>query len=110
MGNKSKIQQLIDENDLDLSCDIIDPRQSVEKTEEYSKIIYEKRKRKGVTPSNAKSLARERNYFGCLMVECGEADAFISGLTNNYSSAIRPALQIIGMEKDRKKWPGCTSS
>lgn len=41
---------------------------------------------------------RERNYFGAMMVENGEADAFISGLTRQYPEAIRPALQIIGAE------------
>lgn len=106
LGNKKKIRELIDEHELDLVCEIIDPEENPEKIEAFSKILYDKRKRKGVTPLRAVRLARERNYFGCLMVECGEADAFISGLTNNYSTAIRPALEIIGMEEGVKKVAG----
>ncbi len=49
---------------------------------------------------------RERNYFGCMMVETGEADAMISGLTKNYPDTIRPAIQIIGMEAGVKKIAG----
>jgi malate dehydrogenase (oxaloacetate-decarboxylating)(NADP+) len=49
---------------------------------------------------------RERNYFGCMMVETGEADALISGLTRKYPDTIRPALQVIGMEAGVKKVAG----
>ena len=49
---------------------------------------------------------RERNNFGCMMVETGDADAMISGLTKNYAETIRPALQIIGMEEGVKKIAG----
>ena len=41
----------------------------------------------------------ERNYYGAMMVETGEADALISGLTRKYSDTIRPALQIIGTRR-----------
>ena len=49
---------------------------------------------------------RDRNHFGCMMVETGEADAMISGLTRNYPEAIRPAIQIIGTEEGVKKIAG----
>jgi malate dehydrogenase (oxaloacetate-decarboxylating)(NADP+) len=49
---------------------------------------------------------RERNYFGCMMVETGEADALISGLTRKYPDTIRPALQVIGMEEGAKRVAG----
>src|SRR4030095_6787518 len=48
----------------------------------------------------------DRNYFGCMMVETGEADAMISGLTKNYPDTIRPAIQAIGMEEGVKKIAG----
>jgi malate dehydrogenase (oxaloacetate-decarboxylating)(NADP+) len=48
----------------------------------------------------------DRNYFGCMMVETGDADAMISGLTKNYADTIRPALQIIGTEEGVKKIAG----
>ncbi|MCR6721133.1 MAG: phosphate acyltransferase [Chitinophagaceae bacterium] len=55
---------------------------------------------------NLKKIMRDRNYFGCMMVECGDADAMISGLTKNYPDTIRPALQTIGTEEGVKKIAG----
>jgi malate dehydrogenase (oxaloacetate-decarboxylating)(NADP+) len=49
---------------------------------------------------------KDRNHFGCMMVETGDADAMLSGLTKNYAEAIRPALQIIGTEEGVKKIAG----
>ena len=49
---------------------------------------------------------RDRNHFGCMMVECGDADAMISGLTKNYPDTIRPALHIIGIEEGVNKIAG----
>lgn len=106
LGNKKRIESLIKEHDLDLNCQILDPEEDTERSGEYAELLYEKRKRKGLTDSTAKRMARGRNYFGCLMLESGDADAFISGLTNNYSEAIRPALQIIGMGAEANKVAG----
>jgi malate dehydrogenase (oxaloacetate-decarboxylating)(NADP+) len=49
---------------------------------------------------------KERNHFGCMMVETGEADCMISGLSRNYPDTIRPAIQIIGTEEGVKKIAG----
>ena len=65
----------------------------------FGELLFEKRKRKGMTLTEAQKLMRERNYFGLMMVENGMADAFISGISRNYPSTLRPALQIIGTEK-----------
>ncbi len=101
LGNRERIQQICIENQLDLEgIPIIDshlPEQD-EKRSQYGAILFEKRKRKGLNYYEAKKKMRERNYFGAMMVENGEADAFISGLTRQYPEAIRPALQIIGAE------------
>ena len=67
--------------------------------EKYAQSLYEKRQRKGITLYEASKLMRDRNYFGASMVEFGEADAMISGLTKNYVSTIKPALQVIGTEE-----------
>ena len=106
LGNKGKIEKLLADNKLNLACEIIDPEEDTVRLEAFAEILYEKRKRRGMTQSSARRVVRERNHFGCLLVETGEADAFISGLTNNYSTAIRPALQIIGMEKGVHKVAG----
>ena len=65
----------------------------------YADLFFKKRQRRGLNYYESKKLMRERNNFGCMMVETGDADAMISGLTKNYAETIRPALQIIGMEE-----------
>ncbi len=107
LGNKTKIKRLIEEHKLDLeSCEIIDPIKEKEKRKAYGRLLYEKRKRKGMTATEASKLMRTRNYFGTAMVEYGDADAFISGLTSDYPKTILPALQIIGVRKDVKRVAG----
>ncbi len=101
LGNVERIGKLIEDNELDglKDCQIIDPYAEEEKVEQYAQAFFAKRQRKGVTLKMArKSMTRSRNHFGCMMVEKGEADAFISGLSNDYPKTILPALQIIGVE------------
>lgn len=101
LGNKKTIQQIIQENALELEgVEIIDPALETERIKKYSDSLYKKRQRRGVTHAEAtKLIARDRNYFGSSMVEFGEADAMISGLTKNYATTIKPALQVIGTEE-----------
>lgn len=109
LGNESKIQGLIKAHNLDLSnVPIIDPRsdEMTQKRIDFGELFFEKRKRKGYNIYEAKKIMKERNYFGCMMVETGEADALISGLTRNYPDTIRPAIEIIGMESGVKKVAG----
>jgi malate dehydrogenase (oxaloacetate-decarboxylating)(NADP+) len=107
LGDKQTIEYLAYENHVDISgCQIIDTRTNQRKIEHFTKLLYEKRKRKGVTLAEAEKLVRNRAYFGAIMVETGEADALISGLTRNYPDTIRPALQIIGVENGIKKVAG----
>ena len=97
LGDKDKIQKIITENALELEgIQIIDPSEQPAKLNQYSEFLYKKRQRKGVSLSQAKKLMRDRNYYGACMVEFGEADALISGLTKDYAATLRPALQIIG--------------
>jgi malate dehydrogenase (oxaloacetate-decarboxylating)(NADP+) len=98
LGNKKEIRDLIKEHDLDLDdCPIIYPREEPEMVERYAEIFYKKRQRKGATFQDCVRLMRERNYFGAMMVETGEADALVSGLTKDYPKTISPALQVIGV-------------
>lgn len=100
LGHKDIINQLIIENALDLEgVEIIEPAAEPAKMKKYAEALYQKRQRKGVTLFEANKLMRDRNYFGAAMVEFGEADAMISGLTKNYVSTIKPALQVIGTEE-----------
>jgi malate dehydrogenase (oxaloacetate-decarboxylating)(NADP+) len=103
LGKKKKIANLIEQYQLDLdNVEIIDPRSEKEENRrnEFAELLYEKRQRRGMTLVEAQHEMRERNYFGATMVETGQADALISGLTRNYPDTIRPALQMIGVDKD----------
>ena len=102
LGREERIRQLIDDNFLDLDdVQILDPKsdEQKERRNQFGQILFEKRKRKGMTLTEAQKLMRERNYFGSMMVDQGIADAFISGISRNYPSTLRPALQIIGTEE-----------
>ncbi len=107
LGNKDKIAKLLLDNNLDLGdTPIIDPRQEEEKRMFFGELFFKKRKRRGFTFYEAKKIMNERNYYGAMMVETGEADAMISGLTRKYGDTIRPALQIIGTQEEVKKVAG----
>lgn len=109
IGDPVKIKKIADANGIDLTgMPIIDPKSdaSQKKRMEYGEIFFAKRQRKGFNYYEAKKMMRDRNYFGCMMVETGEADAMISGLSKNYPNTIRPALQIIGLEDGSKKIAG----
>jgi malate dehydrogenase (oxaloacetate-decarboxylating)(NADP+) len=97
LGDKKEIQRLIEEHKLDLSeCPIIYPREEDSMVERYAQVLYEKRQRKGLTYRDCLKLMRDRNYFAAMMVELGDADALVSGLTKDYPKTILPSLQIIG--------------
>ena len=99
LGNVKKINQIIEENGLDLGdTTIIDSRSNKQeaKRNEFGEIFFARRQRRGFNLYEAKKIMRDRNYFGTMMLEVGEADAFISGLTRKYPDTVKPALQIIG--------------
>src|SRR5689334_135554 len=109
LGDEKKIRQMALESNIDLDdMAIIDPRDDEyeEKRKQYGELFFKKRQRKGVNLYEACKMMKDRTYFGSMMVETGDADAVISGLTRNYAEAIRPALQVIGMEEGVKKIAG----
>lgn len=107
LGNVDKIRQIMRENDIDLDdVEIIDPHLPCEHIDEYAAYLYEKRQRRGVTQHESRKLLRDRNYYGACMVQFGRADALISGLTKDYATTIRPALQIIGTAEGVKRVAG----
>lgn len=109
LGNEKKIRSLMHENSIEIDdVVIIDPKseEMADKRHHFGELFFEKRKRKGFNLYEAKKIMRERNYFGCMMVETGEADALISGLTRKYPDTIKPALQVIGMEEGAKRVAG----
>ena len=109
LGNEKKIRSIAQENSIDLEdIPIIDPQleEYEEKRKQYGELFFKKRQRRGVNLYESTKMMRDRSYFGCMMVEMGEADAMISGLTKNYAETIRPALQVIGTEEGVQKIAG----
>jgi malate dehydrogenase (oxaloacetate-decarboxylating)(NADP+) len=105
LGRKEVILSLIEEYSIELDgVEIIDPKDKKlkNKREEFGFLLWEKRRRKGLTKFEAVKLMRERNYFGSMMVDVGEADALISGITRNYPNTIKPALEVIGKREEVK--------
>ncbi|MCH7408319.1 NADP-dependent malic enzyme [Belliella sp. DSM 111904] len=107
LGNQERINQLILENKLDLNdVTIIDPYSQPEKLQMYGEILFKKRQRKGLTLKEAIRQMRDRNYYGAMMVELGEADALISGLTKDYPKTILPSLHVIGVKPGTERVAG----
>jgi len=109
LGDVKKIQKLASDNSIDIDgMPIIDPKDELhdELRKEFGELFYKKRQRKGINKHEAIKTMKDRNYFGCMMVENGEADCMISGLTRNYPDTIKPALLTIGREKGVSKIAG----
>ncbi len=109
LGNKQKIQALIEEHCLELvDIPIIDPFSAEEdsRREQYADLFWRKRERRGVTLYDAKKMMRERIYFGAMMVETGAADTMITGLTRKYTQPIIAALQCIGVREGNTRVAG----
>ncbi|WP_376790230.1 NADP-dependent malic enzyme [Thermoflexus sp.] len=105
IGRPEVVRQRIEELGLRCQPEIVYPPE-FPRLEEYAQRLFEKRQRKGVTLPLARTLLLEPNYFGPMMVEMGDADAFISGLTYDYPSVIRPALQVVGVREGVRKVAG----
>jgi malate dehydrogenase (oxaloacetate-decarboxylating)(NADP+) len=109
LGRKEKVLKMIKQYSMEFpEVEIIDPKSDDEiaRREKYSKVFFEMRQRKGFTEYEALKIMRERNYFGSMMVQTGDADAMISGTTRNYRDVLRPALQVVGKQKDVGKVAG----
>ena len=103
LGNDERIQKLAKELNLSLNgIEIVNLRHDnqYERRERYAHILAEKLKRSGYTFEEANDKVFERNYFGMMMVETGEADAFITGLYTKYSNTIKVAKEVIGIKPE----------
>ena len=101
LGNKDMIKALKYEIGFNGRVDVIDPKSDAEKArrEKFVKHYWKLRERRGITYEVAERLMRERNYFGTMLVETGQADAMITGYSHAYPKAIRPVLEIIKKEE-----------
>lgn len=105
LGNKEDIRKVAKELDINLDgIEIVNLRHPDEagKRERYARLLTEKRSREGVTYEEASDKMFEHNYFGMMMVETGDADAFITGLYTKYSNTIKVAKEVIGIQPEYK--------
>ena len=105
LGNEERIAKLAKELDLNLDgIEIVNLRhdREAERRERYARILCEKRAREGANFAEANDKMFERNYFGMMMVETGEADAFVTGLYTKYSNTIKVAKEVIGIQPGYK--------
>ena len=105
LGNDEAIGKLAKELELSLEgIEIVNLRHPNEaaRRERYARILSEKRARQGANLQEANDKMFERNYFGMMMVETGEADAFITGLYTKYSNTIKVAKEVIGIRPEFK--------
>ncbi len=109
LGKKDKIATILKEHDISLpNVPIINPKYPVDKKEQklletYATHLYKKRKRKGFTFTEAEDLILSRRYYGPMMVELGDADAMIGGLSKRYPFMVKPALQVVGSKPEVSK-------
>jgi len=98
IGDEDRVDRTCRDLGLRYEPEVVDPESAAaaETREAYAERLYEARRRKGVTRSEAAELIEDSNYFASVMVEAGDADAMLTGLTHHYPSALRPPLQVIG--------------
>jgi malate dehydrogenase (oxaloacetate-decarboxylating)(NADP+) len=104
LGKKAVIEQMIAERRLEeelAGIKIIDASKSEDRAR-YSEALWKKRQRHGVNRDSAYVLMGQRGYYGSMMVELGEADGFVTGLTQSYAEAVLPALETIGVRPGRR--------
>lgn len=106
VGNKNKIQKIAKENNLDLKdIELIDNSCTVEEERRdfFTKELFNKRYRKGVSLNTASTMISNSDYYGAMMLETGQADAFITGQQNKYGESLKPVLEVIGAREGLNK-------
>ncbi|MXV63183.1 NADP-dependent malic enzyme [Natronorubrum sp. JWXQ-INN-674] len=98
IGDEDEIRRTVANLGLEFVPEVVDP--SAGEYDHYTESLYERRQRKGITRTEAAERIRDSNYFASVMVDQGDADAMLTGLTNHYPSALRPPLQVIGTAPD----------
>lgn len=104
LGKRERITAAISSLGLDQQLSnvkIVDPA-THPKIDEYAKLWADSRSRKGMTPRLARELLNQRSYFGCMMVQAGDADGLMNGISRSYPEAIRPAIQTVGVRPGSK--------
>ena len=106
LGRSHEIAAAKEALGLDFECDEIDPREDPRRRTVYTEALQKKRGRKGVTLTDAKRMLKSRVWFGAMMVELGDADGIIGGISRDYPEFLKPCLATIGMAEDAHRVVG----
>ena len=96
LGHPERIEAVKEEHGLTFECETIDVRYDPRRRGDYADEFHKLRGRKGVTRRDAVSLLKSPNYFGPMMVHCGDADGYLGGIAHQYPDIVKPCLQTIG--------------
>ncbi|HEX6049552.1 MAG TPA: NADP-dependent malic enzyme [Gemmatimonadaceae bacterium] len=96
LGNRQVIEQNAAAAVISLEDIVIEDPATSPHRERYAEFLWERRQRKGMSYGEALRRLYNGNYFGSVMVACGDADALLSGMTMQYPETIRPALEVVG--------------
>lgn len=107
LGPVDRIARMMEEMHFNFDYESYDPRFDERRKGAYTDALFKRRKRKGVTRVDAARLLKSRPYFASQMVEAGDADGFVGGVSRNYSDVLRPVLETIGASNDAHCLIGC---
>tara|TARA_B100000029_G_scaffold93944_5_gene84134 strand:+ start:1867 stop:4149 length:2283 start_codon:yes stop_codon:yes gene_type:complete len=96
LGHPERIEAVKEEHGLHFECETIDVRYDPRRRGDYADEFHRLRGRKGVTRRDAVNLLKSPNYFGPMMVHCGDADGYLGGIAHHYPDIVKPCLQTIG--------------
>jgi len=106
LGHRNEIERTAAELGVALDGVTIVEPETAPRRQDYVRELYRLRQRRGVTLGSADELMKDHNVFGSMMVRMGDADAIVSGVSQNYPDTIRPALQVIGVREGIHKVSG----
>ena len=106
LGRSHEIAEAKEALGLEFECEEIDPREDPRRRNKYTEALQEKRGRKGVTRTDARRMLKSRPWFGSMMVEMGDADGIIGGISRDYPDFLKPCLATIGMADDAHRVVG----
>jgi len=106
LGRSHEIAAAKEALGLEFECEEIDPREDPRRRTVYTEALQKKRGRKGVTITDAKRMLKSRVWFGAMMVELGDADGIIGGISRDYPEFLKPCLATIGMAEDAHRVVG----
>lgn len=107
LGNYESIRKKMESLNIEFECEITNPRYDERRIGNYDLKLLKNRSRKGMTVIDAQRLLKSRPYFAAQMVDSGEADGFLGGVSRNYADVLRPCLEVIGSNEDNHCAIGC---